>query len=79
VSRLVKASVIPGLTFVLEIYTQAHINEDKLAPIRICLRMAAQITTGGWKKSDLKALGAELASLPSSSSPNEQPSRPVPE
>jgi len=46
-SRLVKATVIPALTFGLEIYTRAHVNEDELAPIRICLRMAAQIITGG--------------------------------
>jgi len=58
-SRLVKATVIPTLTFGLEIYARAHINEDELAPIRICLHMAAQIITGGWKKSDLKALWAE--------------------
>jgi len=63
-SRLVKATVIPALTFGLEIYTRAHINEDELAPIRICLRIAAQIITGGWKKSDLKALCTE-AGLPS--------------
>ena len=58
-SRLVKATVIPVLTFGLEIYTRAHVNKDKLAPMRICLRMAAQIITGGWKKSDFKALCAE--------------------
>lgn len=59
-SRLVK---IPALTFGIEIFTRAHVNEDELAPIKICLRMASRVITGGWKKSELTALCTE-AGLP---------------
>jgi len=46
-SRLIKATVIPALTFGLEIYTRNYINNREVVPINMCLRVAAKIVTGG--------------------------------
>jgi len=59
VSRLIKATVIPALTFGLEIYTRNHINNREVVPINMCLKVAAKIITGGWQKAELHAICAE--------------------
>ena len=53
-SRLVKATVIPIMTFGLEVHTMAHVNEEELAPVNICLRRAARIIAGGLKKAEIR-------------------------
>jgi len=58
-SRLIKATVIPALTFGLEIYTRNHINNREVVPINMCLKAAAKIVTGGWQKAELRAICAE--------------------
>lgn len=63
VSRLVKATMILALTFVLEIYTKRHINRMEIIPKNVCLKVAAKIMTAGWQKTQLQAIYAE-ASLP---------------
>jgi len=62
-SRQVKATVIPALTFGLEIYTKSHINNVKVVPINMTLKAAAKIITGAWQKAELRAICAE-AGLP---------------
>jgi len=54
--------VIPALTFGLEIYTRNHINNRKVVPINMCLKVAAKIVTGGWQKAELHTIcvGASL-------------------
>jgi len=56
VSRLTKATVIPALTFGLQIYTRNHINNQEVVPINMCLKAAAKIITGGWQKAELCAI-----------------------
>jgi len=46
-SCLFKATVIPALTFGLEIYTKAPINNTEMIPINITLKAAAKIVMGG--------------------------------
>jgi len=58
-SQLIKATVIPALTFGLEIYTRNHINNREVVPINMCLKAAAKIVTGGWQKTELRAICAE--------------------
>jgi len=58
-SRLIKATVIPALTFGLEIYTRNHINNRKVVPINMYLKAAAKTVTGGWQKAELRAICAE--------------------
>ena len=58
-SWLIKATVIPALTFGLEIYTRNHINNREVVPINMCLKAAAKIVTGGWQKVELRAIRAE--------------------
>jgi len=58
-SRLTKATVIPALTFGLEIYTRNHINNREVVPINMCLKAAAKIITGEWQKAELHAICAE--------------------
>jgi len=55
--------VIPALTFGLEIYAKAHINNTEVVPINMTLKAAAKIVTGGWQKAELRAICAE-AGLP---------------
>jgi len=59
-SRLIKATVIPALTFGLEIYTKNHINNREVVPINMCLKAAAKIVMGGWQKAELQAICAEV-------------------
>jgi len=66
-SRLIKAIVIPALTFGLERYTKAHINNTEVVPINMALKAAAKIVTGGWQKAELRAICAE-AGLPAPNS-----------
>ena len=66
-SCLVKATVIPALTFGLEIYTKSDINNIEVVPINMSLKAAAKIITGTWQKAELRAIHAEaglLASYP---------------
>jgi len=58
-SRLIKAIVIPALTFGLEIYTEKHINNREVVPINMCLKAVAKIVTEGWQKAELRAICAE--------------------
>jgi len=58
-SRLSKATVMPALTFGLEIYTKAHINNTEVVPINMTLKAAAKIVMGGWQKAELQAICAE--------------------
>jgi len=58
-SRLVKATVIPALTFGLEIYTKGHINNVEVVLINMTLKAAAKIITGGWQKAELRAICTE--------------------
>jgi len=58
-SRLIKATVIPALTFGLETYTRNHIHNQEVVPINMCLKAAAKIITGGWQKAELRAICAE--------------------
>jgi len=62
-SRLIKATVIPALTFGLEIYIKAPINNSEVIPINMTLKAAAKIVTGGWQKAELRAICDE-AGLP---------------
>jgi len=62
-SCLVKATVIPALTFRLEIYTKGHINNVEVVPINMTLKAATKIITGGWQKGKLRAICVE-AGLP---------------
>ncbi|PLW24845.1 hypothetical protein PCASD_25896 [Puccinia coronata f. sp. avenae] len=62
-SRLVKALIIPSLTFGIEVFTRAHINHDEQTPLRQCLRAAAKLITGGWEATETRAMCAE-AGLP---------------
>jgi len=62
-SRLIKATVIPALTFGLEIYTKAHINNTEVVPINMTLKAAAKILTGCWQKAELRAICAEAGLL----------------
>jgi len=59
VSRLIKATVIPALSFGLEIYTKNHINNRELVPINMFLKAVAKIIMGGWQKVELRAICAE--------------------
>jgi len=45
-SQLMKATVIPALTFGLEIFTRNHINNREVVPINMCRKAAAKIITG---------------------------------
>jgi len=58
-SRLSNATVIPALTFGLEIYTRNHINNRGEVRINMCLKVAAKIITGGWQKAELHAICTE--------------------
>jgi len=46
-SQLTKGTVMPALTFGLEIYTRNYINNREVVPINVCLKAAAKIITGG--------------------------------
>jgi len=58
-SQLIKVTVIPALTFGLEIYTRNHINNREVVPINMRLKAAAKIVTQGWQKAELRAICAE--------------------
>jgi len=58
-SQLTKATLIPALTFRLEIYTRNHINNQEVVPINMCLKVAAKIITGGWQKAELRTICTE--------------------
>jgi len=45
--HLIKAIVIPALTFGVEIYISNYINNQKVVPINMCLKVAAKIVMGG--------------------------------
>jgi len=62
-SHLIKATVIPVLTFGLEIYPKAHINNTEVVPINMTLKVVVKIVTGGWQKGELQAIYAD-AGLP---------------
>ena len=51
--------VTPALTFGLEIYTRNHINNREVVLVNMCLQAAAKILTGGWQKTELRAICAE--------------------
>jgi len=59
VSRLIKATGIPALTFILEIYTRNYINNWQVVPINMCLKAAAKTSTGEWQKAELHVICAE--------------------
>jgi len=60
-SCLIKATVIPALTFGLEIYTRYHINNWEAVPSNMCLTAAAKIVMGGWQKTELHAICAKAS------------------
>jgi len=62
-SQLIKATVIPALTFGLEIYTRNYINNQEVATINMCLKAVAKIFQGGWQNTEIRAICAK-ASLP---------------
>ena len=66
-SRLIKVTVIPALTFGLEIYSKAYINNTDVVPINMTWKAAATIVTGGWHKAELRAICTE-AGLPTPNS-----------
>jgi len=52
-SRLIKATVVPALTFGLEIYTRNYINNWEVVLINMCLKAVAKIVTREWQKAEL--------------------------
>jgi len=59
--RLARATVIPALTFGLEIYTRNHIHNQEVVPINMYLKAAAKTITGGWQKAELHIICAEAS------------------